>query len=105
MEALKRFLDPSSLTPPGELNHSLSMRTQRAILWAMSLHPDERPSSVEMFRESLIGERNNPAASFFPYRLLLKSLNWSQTIMPAEKILVLIAVILFLLSLIASLFH
>ncbi len=102
VDALKRFLDPSSLIPPGELNRRLSMRTQEAVLWAMSLHPDERPSSVEIFRESLMGERENPIASFSPYRL---ALNWSRTITPTEKILACVAVVLFLLSLIASLLH
>jgi serine/threonine-protein kinase len=31
------------------------VRTEKAILWAMNLHPDERPQDVESFRQALIG--------------------------------------------------
>ena len=33
------------------------MRTEKAIFWAMSLHPDDRPGSVDEFRDALIGSR------------------------------------------------
>ena len=55
-EARERFLDPSSLIPPRRINPLISPRTERAILWAMELHPDERPESVEVFRKSLFSE-------------------------------------------------
>ena len=41
------------------------MRTERTILWALSLHPDERPQNVEEFRQSLLG-RANPATQPLP---------------------------------------
>jgi eukaryotic-like serine/threonine-protein kinase len=56
-DARERFLDPSALIPPRQVNPEISSRTERAILWAMGLHPDDRPSNIEAFRESLLGDR------------------------------------------------
>jgi len=103
VDARKRFLDPSSLTPLREFNPALSVRTQRAVLWAMALHPDERPSTVEIFRESLLSGREVPAGPLSPYRSAFESPNWSNIITPTETILAWVAGSLFLLSLIVSL--
>jgi serine/threonine-protein kinase len=54
-EARELFLNPGALTPPRQINPEISPRTERAILWAMNLHPDERPNNVHDFRETLIG--------------------------------------------------
>ena len=59
-DARKRFLQPESLVPPRQINSEVSPRTERAILWAMALHPDERPDSVDQFREALLGYRESP---------------------------------------------
>ena len=56
----KRFLQPESLIPPRQINPDISPRTERAVLWAMSLHPDERPNTIEEFREVLLGYRETP---------------------------------------------
>jgi len=55
VEARERFLRPESLVPPRQLNPDISIRTEKAILWAMNLHPDERPQNIELFRQALIG--------------------------------------------------
>ena len=55
MEARELFLDPSALPSPRKFNPDISQRTERAILWAMNLHPDERPQEVEIFRKALLG--------------------------------------------------
>lgn len=55
LEARERFLHPEKLTPPHQLNPDVSIRTERAILWAMNLHPDERPQDIETFRQALMG--------------------------------------------------
>ena len=57
-EARDRFLNPGLLVPPRDLNPSISPRTERAILWSMRLHPDERPQSVMQFRQALMGDWN-----------------------------------------------
>ena len=56
MEARELFLNPEGLTPPRQLNPGISLRTERAVLWALSLHPDERPQDVETFRRALLGD-------------------------------------------------
>uniref|UniRef100_A0A7C4KHQ4 non-specific serine/threonine protein kinase n=1 Tax=Anaerolinea thermolimosa TaxID=229919 RepID=A0A7C4KHQ4_9CHLR len=56
VDARERFLDPASLVPPRQINPSLSPRIERAILWAMALHPDERPANISQFRSALLGD-------------------------------------------------
>jgi serine/threonine-protein kinase len=56
IEARERFLHPDNLPPPRQFNQDISMRTERAILWAINLHPDERPQDVESFRQALVGD-------------------------------------------------
>ena len=59
-DARKRFLNPESLIPLRQINPSVSQRTERAVLWAMSLHPDERPHTIDEFRQALLGYRESP---------------------------------------------
>lgn len=54
-DARQRFLKPGSLVPPRSINPAISARTERAILTAMSMHPDQRPSSVAELRAMLFG--------------------------------------------------
>jgi serine/threonine-protein kinase len=54
-DARDRFLDPNRLIAPKQINPGINQRTEKAILWAMELHPDDRPQSVDLFRESLMG--------------------------------------------------
>lgn len=56
-DARQRFIDPNALTPISKINPMVSSKTENAIFWGMSLHPDDRPDSVEHFREALIGSR------------------------------------------------
>jgi len=60
-DARKRFLQPDSLIPLRQINAAIAARTERAVLWAMSLHPDERPSTIDEFRQSLLGSREIPS--------------------------------------------
>lgn len=56
IEARERFLHPENLVLPRQINPEISARVERAILWAMNLHPDERPESIEKFRQSMAGD-------------------------------------------------
>ncbi|MEM5775020.1 MAG: protein kinase, partial [Anaerolineaceae bacterium] len=56
-DARERFLDPGALVPPRQINSEVSTRTERAILNAMNLHPDQRPASAEDFRRMLLGNQ------------------------------------------------
>ena len=56
LEARELFLHPEKLLPPREINPQISARTERTVLWAMNLHPDERPQDVATFRQALLGD-------------------------------------------------
>ncbi|MBN2147444.1 MAG: serine/threonine protein kinase [Anaerolineales bacterium] len=60
VEARERFLNPDSLLPPRQINSAISPRVERAILWAMSLHPDDRPQDVQTFSKALLGDWSPP---------------------------------------------
>ncbi|MBI5963530.1 MAG: serine/threonine protein kinase [Chloroflexi bacterium] len=100
-EARKRFLDTRSLTRPRELNPAISIHVEKAILWAMSLHPDDRPKNVSEFRDALVGKHDSPER--------MDNMNRSSfdvpvfTLFPQEQIAGYIALGLFLVGLVTTL--
>lgn len=62
VEAKARFLSPGSLPEPRTLNPAIPSYVQDAILWAMSLHPDDRPSSIEDLRAMMLAKATRPIA-------------------------------------------
>jgi serine/threonine protein kinase len=101
VDARQRFLHPESLPQPRKLNPAISPRTERAILWAMELHPDDRPGNAEEFRQTLIGTRELPAlpqVQLHPKDTALKHFRGIP-----EQILMWMTAGLLLISLIASL--
>jgi serine/threonine protein kinase len=66
IDAKQRFLKPDSLPAPHELNPRLSPQTENAILWAMSMHPDDRPASVAEALFTGIQGRCSPAEIVIP---------------------------------------
>jgi serine/threonine-protein kinase len=99
-EARKRFLDTKSLTRPREINPNVSPRVERAILWAMSLHPDDRPKTVIEFREALLGRQE------VPERADLRQSSFdipAFSIFPQEMIAGIAAIGLFILGLVTTL--
>ncbi len=52
-EAKVRFLHSESLSPLRTINASASARTERAVHWSLSLHPEDRPKSIVAFRSAL----------------------------------------------------
>ena len=59
-EARERFLNPEVLVMPRQINSEISGRVERAVVWAMNLHPTERPQDVESFRQALLGNWTPP---------------------------------------------
>jgi serine/threonine-protein kinase len=51
--AKQRFLRSEELTPPRGVNSRISPHVDQAIMWAMSLHPDDRPQDITMFLSAL----------------------------------------------------
>lgn len=95
VEAKERFLRPESLIPPRQINPDISVRTERAILWALNLHPDERPQNIEEFRQSLVG-RVNPVNQ--PRQPLPKPSLADLVGTPIDRILVAFAILLVIVS-------
>lgn len=59
IEARERFLRPDSMPAMRTLNAELSPRTERAITWALALHPEDRPQSVQAFQQGLLGQTDS----------------------------------------------
>ncbi len=97
--ARERFLDPNNLTPIRQINSSISQRTERTVLWAMSLHPDERPKTVEEFRENLLGDQITLPRP--PGRIVHIRMRDVLRARP-ERVLIFISALLTILSLVAT---
>jgi serine/threonine protein kinase len=52
-EAKQRFLRADALIPIRSVNPAVSSNTEQAIMWAMALHPDDRPPDVATLSEAL----------------------------------------------------
>jgi serine/threonine protein kinase len=103
VDARERFLRPESLIPPSQINPDISSRTERAVLWAMNLHPDERPASVALFRQSLLNDQTTPPRPARP-RITRTRLRDVLRARP-ERALLIVIVLLTIFSLIASQAH
>lgn len=66
VEAKQRFLIPRSLRDPRDINPNISDRTARAVLWAMSMHPDDRPPDVNTFINALFEDGALPPRRALP---------------------------------------
>jgi serine/threonine-protein kinase len=56
-DAKARFLNPAALRPPRQLNSDITEPVADALLWAMEMHPDDRPQTVDQFQQMLFGQR------------------------------------------------
>jgi eukaryotic-like serine/threonine-protein kinase len=101
-DARKRFLQPESLVPLRQINPEVSARTERSVLWAMSLHPDERPATIDEFRQALLGYRESPTVPLPVRRTRALSVTDYLT-HPPEATLAWSAAVLLLISLLATL--
>jgi serine/threonine-protein kinase len=101
-DARQRFLHPEELLAPHKINPAISARTEKAILWAMELHPDMRPESIELLRQFLFGTKELPAR---PMSRSRRGTSLELFLAPPESILLGLGALLFLISLIATLGH
>jgi serine/threonine protein kinase len=98
-EAKERFLRPEALTPPHRLNPDLPPHVEQCVLWALSLHPDDRPADAEQMRAAL-----HPDAA---ERLLSLPSDWRRQWASAaipDRVLAAVAAGLLLVAFVASLF-
>ncbi len=103
VDARKRFLQPESLVPLRQLNPDISPRTEKAVLWAMSLHPDERPETINDFRQALLGYHEPPTHPLHVTRRVQSQSAWDYLSHPPEAILTWSVAVLLLISLLATL--
>lgn len=98
-DARERFIHPECLKSPRSINPSISQQMERAILWSMNLHPDERPQTISQLKDFFTGK----AGSEETY---LKDLENFKNIFKFKKIRFLLigAAGLTLLSLLAAIF-
>lgn len=92
-----RFLNPGSLTPIREINPDISIRTERAVHWAMQLHPEDRPQDIDAFLRALFTEDAPITKPFRSSRLMPGILHRT------EKILVILTTSLLAISLLMTL--
>jgi len=103
-EARQQFLNPDSLIHPRKINSNISVKTERSVLWAMALHPDERPASIEELKETLFSGREIPVRIQGQTKKTHESIQ-SVLAKKPDNSLAWISGVLFLVSLIASLLH
>lgn len=92
-----RFLNPGSLTRIREINPAISTRTERAVHWALQLHPEDRPKDIDAFLKALFVEDapiNQPYQSRRSNSTLVKN---------QEKFLIFLAGTLMAISLLLTL--
>jgi len=79
-DAKARFLNPRILKPPHTLNPNVSQIVSAAVMWALEMHPDDRPDTVQQFYQVLTGEKPMPGTrtAVSPGKLFVDALkaNW-----------------------------
>ncbi|MEZ4642434.1 MAG: serine/threonine-protein kinase [Chloroflexota bacterium] len=63
-DARTRFLNPRALRPLQGFKN-IPTRVADAIMWALEMHPDERPSTIATFRRVLNGQETRPGQNPF----------------------------------------
>ncbi len=54
-DAKTRFLNPRAMQAPHTINKNISQSMSEAVMWAMEMHPDKRPSSIQQFAKVMCG--------------------------------------------------
>ncbi len=96
-DAKARFLNPSSLRDPSAINPEISAYVAGAILWAMEMHPNDRPESIEQYRRVLFGLEPRPGKM----NLQQKSDGWEQALQQ-NQLVILLAFVLLLVAIILT---
>lgn len=97
--AKARFLTPGRLKSPRDLNRDVSPDVSDAIMWAIEMHPDERPQSLEQFAATLFGRSPRPRRE----GEAVQADGW-RVALAANRMLLLTALGLFILAIVLTLF-
>jgi serine/threonine protein kinase len=102
-EAKQRFLNPDSLTPIRHINPRITPEIERTVLWAMALHPDDRPATILDFRASLFGDNPPPIPSAPVSRYPKPSIRAMFAFTQSDRVLAVIGLALLFLAVFSSL--
>ena len=58
--AKARFLNPGQFRPPHALNPDVEKKVSEAVMWALEMHPNDRPESLRRFKQALLGDGRRP---------------------------------------------
>ena len=99
LDARQRFLNPMIQIDPRNINPAISSRTEKAILWGLEIHPNQRPESIDAFRKYLFGTKELPTRpTLRPIRVSLID----QLFEPPQVVLLALAMVLLFLSLVST---
>ena len=102
-EAKIRFLRADSMTPIRKINANVSPRTERAIHWALSLHPEDRPATTNAFKSALF-EGLFPDEKGVPEYMPETSKEWVEHALadPLHRDLAIVSTLLIVLAIITT---
>jgi serine/threonine protein kinase len=103
-EAKQRFLNPDTLIPLRHQNPKATPEIERAVLWAMALHPDDRPASIKDFRDALFGDNPPPTPTDHAARYIKSIAKPFLPLSQPDRVLAVIGLSLFLLAVLSSVF-
>lgn len=96
-DAKKRFLTPDSLKIPHVLFDSIPPHVSEALLWAMEMHPDDRPATINEFAEVFFGQKRRPFSVSQPDKVSnVMSAIW------ANRVPAILAIVLFIMALLLT---
>ncbi|MDX1665565.1 MAG: hypothetical protein R3272_17385, partial [Candidatus Promineifilaceae bacterium] len=97
LSAKARFLNPGRLQPVHRLNPNISGKVSEAVMWALEMHPENRPASLHQFRDALLGSGRRP-----PPKRTAAGYGWREAL-AANSLLILAALLLLALAVILTL--
>jgi eukaryotic-like serine/threonine-protein kinase len=103
-EAKQRFLNSGSLKPIRSVNPAVSLNTEQAILWAMALHPNDRPPDIPSFRAALQSSNGLRVQTDGETFIVQPTIRLPSLTTPTDRYLAAAAVGLFLLAIILTTF-
>lgn len=96
--AKDRFLNPRVLQTPQQINPSISPLFSDAVMWAIEMHPDNRPQDAETLRSAVLGQTQRHSATTAENRGIATA-----NMLNFNGFLVILTIILFLMAILLTL--
>ena len=101
LDAKQRFLHPQAMQSPRRLNARITPSTDRALMAALAMHPDQRPASVLEFRDMLLQSPNAGAAPINSHVISVAPDDWPRAL-PENRLLLAAVIGLLVLALLVT---